>query len=556
MSRWLIALVLLILLNFLGSRITGKIDLTEEKRYTLTDATQELLAEQDDPIYVDVLLEGTFPAGFKRLQAATRELLDEFRAINPSLIYSFRDPLAGDRAEVEAYLQQLMQVGIRPTELSVRSREGTEKKQIFPYAIFNFGDRQIAINLLEQESHSRSPEQTLNQAISLLEFKAANAIAKLHATQKPNILFSTGHGELSAQETAGLENNLRAFYNTGRINLDSIYQIPETVDLVIVAKPVSTFSQKEQFVLDQYIVNGGNLMFLIDPLTVNLDSIQKNNAYIPHDIELGLEDMFFRYGFRIQRDLVLDLECSTIPLQTGMQGGEPQFKMFPWYYHILAQGNLQHPITKSIERVNLFFPASIDTIKTRTQIRKTPLLTSSPGTRTQMNPVMLDFNMLRTNPDPDKFNKPPATLALMLEGSFPSLFENRVSGEMHEMLREIGASYKSVGSAGKILVVSDGDVARSYVNPRDGSIRAPGYNQFMKYTFGNADFLVNAVEYMLDQRGLIESRARTIRLRLLDARKIEQEKSFWQFLNVGLPLVILAVFAFIFAFMRKRRYAK
>ena len=556
MSRWLMALVLLVLLNVVGSRINWKLDLTEEKRYTLTQATQELLSEQADPIYVDVLLEGTFPAGFKRLQDATRELLDEFRAVNPQILYSFRDPLAGDREEVEAYLQQLMQVGIRPTELSDRNREGTVKKQIFPYAIFNYGDRQIAINLLEQNSPSRTPDQTLNQAIALLEFKMSNAIAKLNATQKPNILFTSGHGELNSQETAGLETNLRAFYNTGRVNLDSVYQIPGTVDLVIVAKPRELFSNRQQFVLDQYIVNGGNVMFLIDPISVNLDSIQKNNQYIPHDIDLGLDDMFFKYGFRVQRDLVLDLECSTIPLQTGMQGGEPQFQMFPWYYHVLAQGNLQHPITKSIERVNLFFPASIDTIKTRTAIRKTPLLTSSPATRTQMNPVMLDFNILRTDPDPDKFNKPPSTLALLLEGSFPSLFENRVSGQMQEMLDEIGSSFKSVGSEGRILVVADGDVARSFINPRDGAASPPGYNQYMKYAFGNSDFLVNSIEYMLDQRGLIESRARTIRLRLLDRKRIEQERGYWQILNVGLPLFALALFAGIFAFFRIRRYGR
>lgn len=552
-SPWFVLLVLLAI-NTLVDNSNVSLDLTEEGRYTLTEATKTLLGNQDEPIYVEVLLEGDFPAEFERLQRATKELLDRFRNINPNIIYQFNDPLEGDPEDVQAYLGQLAQVGIRPTELSVRSRDGEVKKQVYPIAIFNYADRQVAINLLEEAS-AKSSEETLNQAISLLEYKCANAIAKLRADERPNILFVEGHGELDPSETAALENNLNAFYNTGRIHLDSVYAIPNSIDLLIIAKPRAPFSQKELFVLDQYIVRGGRAMFLIDQLVVNLDSIQQRGQYIPRDLDLNLDDLLFKYGCRIQKDLVLDLECSSIPLVSGGTRENPQFKLFNWYYHPLVMGNENHPISKGLKRINLLFPSSIDTIKTKTEIKKTVLLQSSTYTRVQQNPVMLDFNILRQEPDEDRFAQPPHSLAVLLEGRFPSLFENRVSNSMQQMLDSIGSSFSPLGEKGRLLVVSDGDIARNTYDVRSGAIRPLGYNQYMKYTFGNGDFLFNAIEYLLDRNGLIQARSRHIQLRLLDRQRLEDEKTYWQALNLGLPILLLLLGAFVFSWLRKKRYA-
>jgi len=552
----LVAVIVIVLMNFAGELYHAKWDLTEDKRYTLSPATEEVIRGVDAPIFIQVLLEGKFPAEFRRLPVAIREMLLEFRKLNREVQFRFEDPLQGDPEVVKERLESWAQVGIVPTELNVRDADGQSRKRIYPFAIFNYGDRQIAIHLLEETSGGLSGDMALNNSIGLLEYKFANAIAKLQADSKPNVIFTEGHDELSAAFTTALEGNLRAFYNTARVNLDSIYQIPGEIDMVIVAKPRSAFSERDLFIIDQYVLNGGNVMFLIDPLSVNLDSIRRLGQYLPHDNDVGLDDLLFKYGARVNKNFVLDLECSSIPMAVNKPGAKSQFNLFPWYYHLLASGAGEHPIVKGLDRVNLLFPASIDTVRTEGKVKKTPLLVSSNYTRLQYNPVLLDFEILKTDADPNFFQDPPQTLGLLLEGEFNSLFENRVSAGMKEGLDQIGASFVAHGEGGKVLIVSDGDVARNLVNPNTGEVRPLGFNQYMNYTFDNQAFLTNAIEYMLDRVGLSQARAKTIKLRLLDQPKIKRERLYWQLLNVLLPLIILAVFGAAFIFIRKWRFAK
>ncbi len=553
--------LILIIALFIGVNIAGqyyytKIDLTEEKRFTLTPATVELIEGIDQPVFIEVLLEGEFPAGFKRLQNALQELLLEFKSINNRIQFRFEDPLEGSAEEVEERLQSLAQVGIVPTELNVRDREGSSKRRIYPYAIFNYSDRQIAINLLENETPGIPPEIALNNSISLLEYKSADAISKLLINNKSNILFSSGHGELSLRETASLEQNLRAFYNTGRVNLDSIYQIPREVEALVIAKPSNPFSEKAKFVLDQYIMSGGNVLFLLDPLVVNLDSIQAKGQYVPHDSEVNLDDMLFRYGARLNRNLVVDFECSQIPMVVGKVGSRNQFELLPWYYHPLAAGNPSHPITKGLDRVDLRFPATIDTLKTKTAIEKTILLSSSQRSRLQYSPVVIDFEILKAPPDPSIFDDGPQPLAVLLEGPFASLYENRVTPAMKEGLVQIGADFIPQGIPARILIVADGDVAANVIDRSTGQPRPLGYNPYMQYTFANQSFLVNTIEYMLDRSGLIEARSKSVKLRLLDQARIESERGKWQLINVVVPIALLFLFGVIFHLWRKRKYAR
>ncbi|MCB0685990.1 MAG: gliding motility-associated ABC transporter substrate-binding protein GldG, partial [Saprospiraceae bacterium] len=492
---WLvIILVGVVLINLAGGLFHARVDLTEDKRYTLTNATRQIVSEVDAPIFIQVLLEGKFPPEFRRLPVATRELLEQLKKLNNNIQYRFEDPLAGEKSEVQARLDSWAQVGIIPTELNVRDAEGQSRQRIYPFAIFNYGDRQVAINLLE-ESGAANGDVALNNSITLLEYKFVNAIAKLRATNKPNILFTSGHGELNERQTLALESNLRAFYNTGRVNLDSVYQIPEEIALLIIAKPMQTFSEKNLFVIDQYIMNGGNVMFLVDPLVVSLDSIRVHGQYLPPDNDVGLDQMLFKYGARVNKNFVLDLNCTPIPLAINRPGGNPEYNLFKWYYNILAEGVGGHPIVKGLDPVNLSFPASIDTIKTGTVIHKTPLLQSSPYSRLQYNPVLLDFEILKTEPDQSKFNDGPQTVALLLEGNFESVYKNRVSPGMQTGLSQIGATYVEMGRPAKILVVSDGDIARNGIDPTSGEIRDLGFNQYLNYTFANKPFLTNAVEY-------------------------------------------------------------
>ena len=547
-------LFILVMANMLAGRFFFKIDMTEDKRYTLSPSTIALIEELPDVVFVRVLLTGKFPAGFKRLQTAVREMLQEFQSINSNVKFEFEDPLEGSTEEINERMKSYAQAGMSPTQLNVKTNAETSQQRIFPFAIFHFGERQVAVSVLESSTPGMSPEQSLNNSISLLEYKFGNAIQKLFATRKPNILFTRGQGELSHFQTADLERSIRAFYQTGRVNLDSLYQIPREIDLVIVAKPLSPFSEKEKFVLDQYVMNGGKIIFLIDRLRVNLDSIQVRGQYMPHDISLQLDDLLFNYGVRILPNLVMDLECSRIPMVVGKVGDRNQYELFPWYYHLIASPNPDHPIGRNLDRINLFFPASIDTIRTETPVVKTPLLMSSNYTRLQFSPTILDFEILKVEPDPQKFNKPSQAMAWLLEGVFPSLYKHRVSSEMLETLEAIDATFQPQSVPTSLLVISDGDLAANRSAASGNQIRELGYNPYEQYTYDNKAFLVNCIEYMTDQHGLMQARNKEVKLRLLDQPRIKAERLKWQLINVIGPMLFLIGVGILLHYRRSLKF--
>ncbi len=549
---------ILLFVNILGSFFYTHLDLTEEKRYTLTDATKNLVGNLDDVVYVQVLLEGEFPAGFKRLQAATREMLDDLRSESGYVEYEFTDPSEGNAEQINARREQLAKDGIIPTNLRIADvAEGTAERIIYPYAIFNYKGRKFPVNLLENDMVGANPEVVLNNSIGLLEYKFANAIQKLQSTLKPAVVFTKGHGELNELQVRDFERTLRQYYDTGHIMLDSMTHIPtERVDALVVARPRGEFSDKDKFKIDQYVMNGGKVLWLIDRLNVNVDSINRNKKYVPFDYQLNLEDLWFKYGIRVQPNLILDLEASRIPLATGMIGNKPQFELFPYYYHPLISPRSKHPIVKSLDRVNLLFPSSIDTtVRVKTQMEKTVLLTSSQYSRLQFPPVTLDFEILRYPPQPEKFSKSYQPVAVLYEGVFPSLYANRVTEGMEAGLAQLNLEFKAESSPTRMIVVSDGDIIKNTVG-RDEQVSPTGYNPFEKFAFANKDFLINAIEYLLDENGVIEARGKEVKLRLLDNVKAKAERSTWQLINIVLPLVFLALFGLGYNFLRRRRYAK
>lgn len=551
----MLALVL-ILLNIISSYFFFRIDLTGDKRYTLTEPTKNLLKGVKDIISVKVLLDGEFPAGFKRLQQSAKEMLDDFRSVNPNITYDFQDPNAGTPEQINDMRAKFKELGIIPTNLRIQQDNKTEEKIIFPYAIVNYGTRKYIVNLLESNVAGTSPEVVLNNSVGLLEYKFANAIQKLLKREKQNILFTAGHGELQQLETTDLESTLRESYNTGRVNLDTIVQIKNVIDLLIVARPRTEFDEKTKFKIDQYIMNGGKVLWLIDKLAVSLDSLRRpGNAYVPYDYSLNLDDMLFKYGVRVQNNLILDMECSKIPLQTGMIGNTPQYDQFPWYYFPAVMPKSNNPIVKSLDRVNLYFPSTIDTIQTKTPVRKEILLASSKYSRLQPNTSRLNFEVLRYDPEPERFNKPYQPMAVLLEGKFPSLFENRVSPEMEAGLKELGMKFEAVSKETRMIVVSDGDIARNSFNPTTGEMRPLGFNQYERRVYANKNFLINCVDYLIEGRGIIEARAREVKLRLLDTVKVRDEKGFWQLINVLLPVVLLVLAGVGYFWFRKKRYA-
>jgi ABC-2 type transport system permease protein len=548
---------ILILAYVVSQWVYTSFDATEERRYTLAPATKELLRSLDDRIYIKVLLDGRFPAGFKRLQESTEDMLRRFSQVSPEIEYNFENPNEGSIEEVNERRQQLAESGLVPTKLRISDAAGASAQYIYPFAVINYGTRSIPVNLLQDDIPGADKEVILNNSIGLLEYKLADGIQKIKRQTREVVAFTSGQGELTRLQTASFEKDLSNAYAVNRIDLDSTVQIPKDIKVLIVAKPTEEFSEAHLFMLDQYIMNGGHVIFLIDPLVVSLDSISQNKNYIPPPYYLGLDPLLFKLGARINPNLVLDLQCTRIPMVVGMQGDKPQTELFPWYYHPLISSTSDHPITKGLDRIQLEFPGSIDTIQTATPIRKTILLSSSEYSRIQLTPVRLNFEILREEPDPKLFNKGPQPFAVMLEGPFQSMYQNRLSPEQLDVLKNAGLSYKASGDSAKVMVVTDGDIIKNLVNSSSGEIAPLGFNKYENTSFtGNRDFLLNAIEYMLDQSGVLEARSKDIKLRLLNAVKAREEGMKWQLINILGPLAMVLLIGILYQFLRKRKFAR
>ncbi len=543
-----------IFLNILGNVFFTHFDLTEDKRFTLTYPTRQMLRNLDAEVYVNVLLEGEFNAGFKRLQRSVSEMLDDFRSESGFITYSYTNPGGGTVDEINARRTELAKEGIVPTNLRIKTTEGTEEKFIYPYAKISYKGRTAVVDLLDEEAVGASPDEKLNTSISQMEYKFANAFHKLQSGAKEVIAFTVGHGELSERERADLQRSLRSYYDVGTFNLDSATVIPQDIKTLIVAKPKAPFNDRDLFLLDQYVMNGGKVLWLIDPLNVELDSLRNQNSYIARDYPLNINDMLFKYGARVNPDLVLDLQCSKIPMVVDQKGS---MDLFPWYYFPIIIPNSNHPLVRNLDGINLYFPSSIDTIKTKMPVKKTVLLASSDHSKLQPNITRLNFEILRYGDEiAASFDKKQIPVALLLEGTFPSFFENRVTQEMQDGLKQINQEYKATSTATRMVVVADGDVARNFVNNKTGQPLALGFNPIDRFTYSNKDFLLNAVEYLRDDAGIIAARGREVKLRLLDTQKAKQEETFWTLLNIAGPLLLLAIFGFAYNWLRKRKYAR
>ncbi len=555
--RIVLFLGLLIAINIISSYINGYIDLTEDKRFTLTEPTKKVIKNFEDHVYIKVLLDGDFPSGFKRLQTATKDLLDDFRALNPNIHYVFEDPTAGSRQEVIDRRDKLAKHNIIPTSLQYYDGTQTVTKAIYPYAIINLGERQTAVQLLEEQQPGLDENIVLNNSVALLEYKIADALQKLQDVEPKTIIFTDGSGELPVQSTYALEKSLRKFHNTGRIVLDSVVNLSTKIDLLIVAAPTKPINQKNLFKIDQYIMNGGKVIWMIEKLDADLDSIAKYKFYVPRDIVSGVDELLFKYGVRVESNLIMDLESTRIPQVAGMQGDKPQMQLFTWPYHPAIAPKSSHPIVKNLDRINMFFPSSIDTLKTATPVKKTILLESSAYSRLQYNPVRLNFEILKSPLVPEKFDDGNKPVAVLLEGVFESAYKNRVSEDFKKTLESMKMEFRDESLPTKQIVISDVDFTKSIMNNRTQQPEEIGFNKWeVRYFKGNKDFITNAIEYMLDENGVLQARSKDIKLRLLDKVRTKAEKTKWQVINIVLPLVFLFIFGILFNYLRKRKYGK
>lgn len=562
-----LGIVIIILVNIIGSQrgLFHRFDLTSEKRHSLSPVTKEILGNIDDIVYFRVYLEGDFPAGFKRLRNATREMLDEFRAYNKLIQYDFIDPsLSDDAQERNETYQLLAEKGLDPTDLSVNTKKGMEKQVIFPGALVTYKADELAVNLLNSQI-GVSPEAVLNNSVTALEFRLAGAIRNLSNPVKPKIAFVRGHGELGNMETYDILNSLAGHYILDLVRIDGqlssvtkrdsidadLTRIVNKYDALVIAKPDSAFSEKDKFIIDQFIMRGGRVLWLIDPVFASMDSLQGSESTMGIPLNLNLDDMLFDYGVRLNTNLVMDLNALPIPLRTGQVGNQPQIDFFPWYYFPLLTPAIQHPVVKNLNAIKTEFISSIDTVRVQ-GIRKTVLLSSSPYSRVVNTPVLITLSILQNEPDERLYNSPPQSIAVLLEGSFKSLFNNRIPPEIANS-KEIGFLKESEPTA--MIVVSDGDIIKNQLHYSKGYPLPLGYDQYTGETFGNKDFIMNALDYLTDESGLIAVRSREITLRLLDGQKVSEKRLWWQVLNTVLPVLLVLIFGVVQHLYRKRKYS-
>jgi ABC-2 type transport system permease protein len=555
---WLFLLIVLVGINYLASVVHTRVDLTQEKRYTLSPATKKLIKGLPDKVSITVLLTGDMPAGFKKLSNSTKELLQEFKELGGSNIqFKFEKPGEGlnDTAK-QKMMVHLDSLGLKPTNIKVKAKAGEaqEERLVYPGALVQYKDREVAIDLLQGQDMTGGV-QSLNNAEALLEYKMARSIQKITADTVPAIGYLVGNGELLTRNVVDLiDNTLRQEYRFGFVPIDSVPVIPPVFDALVIVKPTIKFNDQQKLKIDQYIMHGGKVIWLIDKLYAEMDSLMRSNSdFVAFDRNLNLDDQLFKYGVRINDNLVQDLQCDKIPLVVGNYGNQPQMQLVPWPYFPTLSSYSGNPIAKNLDNVLSLFPNSIDTVKNN--IRKTVLLASSESSRIISTPAIVTLNSIKTEDDLKTFNQSFLPVAVLLEGRFSSLYTNRLSTGTLDTLAGL---YKhpfraATEKESKMIVVSDADIVTNVVTANQGPLPM-GYNQFTNYQYANKDFFLNCIQYLTDSSGILETRSKDFALRLLDTKKIEEDKTQWQIMNIGGPVVLVLLLGLVYQAVRKRKY--
>ena len=540
--------VFILLINLLVGLKFYRVDLTEEKRYSIKPETRTTLERLDDEIHVEVFLEGKLNASFQRFQKAILETLEEFRIYSKNKIsYSISDPtVAKSESARNEFMADLARRGIQPTNI-IDTRDGQrEEKIIFPGVIVSYEGAEKGVMLLKGNK-AGTPEQEINQSIEGIEYEIINAIYSLVNEDRKQVGFVSGHGELDSLQSFSLRTALSEVYDVFDTKLSSQNEL-KRFDLLIVAKPTKRFSEPDKYLLDQYVMQGGKIFFLVDKVDASMDSAARDDYFAgPND--LNLDDQFFKYGVRINPDLVQDRRSGMYPVITGEVGGRPRMQLIEWPFFPLIGEFANHPITRNLDAILTRFCNSIDTVKA-SGVQKTPLLMSSPYSRKIATPVHINVNELRKNLRDSDYSTRNIPVGIILEGKFTSLYKNRFPPTGFESSTIIEES-----SPTKLIIIADGDVARNDVNPRNSQPQPLGFDPMTKTTFANKDFLLNAVAYLTQEDGLIQVRNKEVKIRPLDKVKLKEGRLKWQVLNVAVPLVLLICYGVLRFYLRKRRFA-
>ena len=547
-----LGIVVLVLLNVAGSFFFERIDLTSDKRYSLSEVSEEQAKKLEDIVFVRVYLEGDLPADYKRLRDATKELLDEFRAYaGDNLQYEFIDPSEGvNEKERQKIYQKLMKEGLEPTTLRKQSVEEASEKVIFAGAIVTFREKTIPWQLLK--SQIGVPEAVMiNNSVQQLEYEFATVLKNISTVTSKQIAFIHGHGEYSELQVADFEKSVSEFYGVNHITIDGKLNALKTMDAIIIAGPDSAFNDKDKFIIDQFIMKDGNGIWMYEPVIASMDSLKGNSTTLSIPRDLNLDDMLFRYGVRVNRNLIMDMQSLPIPIVTGQIGNAPRQEFFPWPYFPMVVTKAKNPIVKNLDAIAVRFSSNIDYVGKNDSLENTTLLASSNYSKVVSTPARVSFNVLRTKPDKRQYNNGPQKIGVLVEGVFNSNFANRIP---QRIVNNPNIAFKEKSYPTKQIFLADADIIRNDINEERGEFFALGYDKYTRKIYANKDFLLNCVNYLLDDSGLLEVRAKEFKIRLLDRTRTAKEERKWQTINLVFPVLIIVLFGILFFFIRKKLF--
>jgi ABC-2 type transport system permease protein len=558
---WIPVLLVLIFINILASRVHTRVDLTAEKRFTLSSSVKRLIKKVDSPVVITVFLKGNLPAAFKGIASYTDDLLSEFRdAGGGNITYRFINPEEQIEGTDRTYADTLKSLQVTPINLKVQLKAGEQSQYVFPVALVNYNGKTEVVTLYEGNRPNLSYTEyykDVNSAEAMMEYKFARAISSLTMRIKPLVAYSFGNGEPRGGSVWDLaENILRKNNSLFMIDINKEPIIPDTFKLLVIAKPTIPFSEREKLKIDQYILHGGKVLWFIDKLNAEMDSLRIKNQVIAFDRNLNLDDLLFHYGVRINSDLVMDLQCDYLPFDIS---GNKQFEFLHWNYFPLFESSSNHPINRNLGLVEGKFVNSIDTVKS-TDVTKITLLSSSSNSRIISTPALISGQENRNAPQDEQFTKQHIPVAVLMEGRFTSLYANRIGREQTDSLEKYGTSFlgKNIQD-NKMIVVADGDIAlngATQQQPLPMGVNPYTIGSQYQYQFANHEFVENCVEYLINNNNLSEAKAKDYTLRLLDPKRVEEEKGMWQAVNLGFPIIIVAIFGFIYQYVRKRKYTR
>ncbi|MDP3642846.1 MAG: gliding motility-associated ABC transporter substrate-binding protein GldG [Bacteroidota bacterium] len=549
----ILVLIGIVFLDVVSDQMFFRLDLTAEKRYSINGVSKKLAKNLEKPVNIILYLDGELPAGFRKLKKSIVEKIADYNAYSSQLInliifdpYEISDVKRRDKLFVE-----LAKKGLQPTDIRQNTDRGTITRRIFPGALIEYGEKQISVNLLKNNQNLHA-EINLNNSIESLEYEFSSAFSDLMNDKKQAVAFLNGHGELNEYEIHDFANAMAEKYSVGQVSASQLITKVDSFNLLIVANPTLAFTESDKFCIDQYLMNGGRIMWLIDPVSVSLDSLSNGQTTLAFPRNLNLDDQFFKYGIRLNSDLVQDVECLMLPINTAPSGTSPKFTPAPWYFSPLLIPSENHVISKNLNRVKAEFVSSIDTVGKNDKVRKTIILSTSPYSLVSQTPLEVSLASINNPPDRRLFKQPSQAVGVLLEGTFTSVFNNRMVDSFGVKTSEV----KSESQPTKMIVISDGNLMANQYRLVNGKPEYSqlGYDRYSKQTFGNKAFLLNAVNYLCDDEGLMELRSRTFKIRLLDKVRTKEEKLRWQLLNVLVPLLLISAFGAVYVYLRRRKY--